>query len=79
MPFGRHFEIIRVPDVPGVRPVTWTVLQYVNDKCLGGDAHWLSEEAAQKARTVYHHHPPAHGDPEDTVRRLYFVITGKEF
>jgi hypothetical protein len=75
-----HFEIIRVPGLAEVRPVTWTVLQYdASGKCLGGDSHWLSEEAAQKARTVYHYHPPAHGDTEETIRRLYYVITGKEF
>ena len=72
----QHFEIVRV--LVNEQP-TWSVLQYYNDQCLGADAHWLDEEHARRARLVYQHHPPVFGDPQDTIARMYWLITGQEF
>ena len=50
----------------------WTVVAYdENATCVGGDKHWMSEELAQRAQTVYEQGLIPHGDAADLVQRAW--------
>lgn len=52
------FQVIEVFSYP--EPI-WTVLEISDGKVLGGDMHWLSEEWAERARTLYENGCTLHG------------------
>jgi len=45
----------------------WTVIQYKDGVCRGGDLHWLSKGMAEAAHLVYRRWPALHGATESTV------------
>ena len=62
-----RFEVIGIPG----RNV-WTVLKWdENDKCVGGDHHWLTPAAAHRAQVAYQRLPELHGQPESEVIKYY--------
>lgn len=60
------YEIVECPahnDASGHVPVTWTVVEYVDGECKGGDRHWLSRANAVSACIRYRHGMSVHPDP----------------
>lgn len=53
------YEIKRV-DLPG--GPFWTVIATVRGVLVGGDFHWLTEEAAQRAKASYEAGAAEHGN-----------------
>lgn len=41
----------------------WTVVEYVDDVCLGGDRHWLKRDLAEAALLLYESGEAAHPLP----------------
>lgn len=60
-----YYQVI---EVPLVRGPAWTVLKWdENERCVGGDHHWLIEQTAHKARELYQQGTVLHGATESEV------------
>jgi hypothetical protein len=77
----KRYEIVRVETD---RLDAWTVIEYVDGVCRGGDHHWLSVDSAEMARQVYialadgvddeSLYVAHHGAPSDVVRYVWNVL-----
>jgi hypothetical protein len=47
-----EYRIVRGESVDGSGP-WWSVVQYIDGVCKGGDHHWLRLSTAHRARTAY--------------------------
>ena len=50
---------------------TFTVIEWQDNHCSGGDAHWTSERAALRAAALYGRRPDLHGRTESMLRVAY--------
>lgn len=63
-----YYQVI---EVPLVRGPAWTVLKWdENERCVGGDHHWLIEATAHKARELYQQGTVLHGTPSSEVLKF---------
>lgn len=54
-----------------VRTDWWTVVQYADGVCKGGDHHWVRERFALRAMKLYQLAPKLHGEPSDRLIAEY--------
>lgn len=60
----------QVVEVPLARGPVWTVLKWdENERCVGGDHHWLVQATANRARDLYQRGVVEHGATESEVLR----------